>query len=130
MYRFPFRFDPKFATVLRLGGITEVNSGIELTADTFTAQFGRWAVETPTTNLARFEVTRDYRWYRAIGVRSSLADHGLTFGSNADAGVCVCFHQPVPRTGPLIFARHTALTVTVADVDGLADALRSYGVPG
>ena len=87
-------------------------------------------METPTTNLARFEVTGDYRWYRAIGVRSSLADHGLTFGSNADAGVCVCFHQPVPRTGPLLFAGHTALTVTVADVDGLADALRSYGVPG
>jgi hypothetical protein len=30
----------------------------------------------------------------------------------------------------LIFAGHTALTVTVADVDGLADALRSYGVTG
>ena len=130
MHRFPFRFDPKFAALLRVGGITETDSGIELTAETFAAQFGRWTVVTPTSNLARFEVTRDYRWYRAIGVRSSLADHGLTFGSNADAGVCVCFHQPVPRTGPLIFARHTALTVTVADVDGLADALRSYGVPG
>jgi hypothetical protein len=127
---FPFRFDPRFMVMLRLGGITPATSVVEISDDAFEARFGRWAVVTPTTNLARFEVTGDYRWYRAIGVRSSLADRGLTFGSNADAGVCVCFHQPVHSSGPLLFAVHTALTVTVADVDGLADALLGYGVPG
>ena len=130
MHRFPFRFDSRFTLMLRVGGITPDRSVVEVTEDTFAARFGRWAVETPTTNLARFEVTGDYRWYRAIGVRSSLADHGLTFGSNAEAGVCVCFRQPVAGIGPLLFPSHAALTVTVADVDGLANALRGYGVPG
>jgi hypothetical protein len=130
MHRFPFRFDSRFTVMLRVGGITPETSVVEVTEDTFEARFGRWAVETPTLNLARFEVTGDYRWYRAIGVRSSLADHGLTFGSNTAAGVCVCFVDPVDRIGPLMFPSHTALTVTVADVDGLADALRGYGVQG
>jgi hypothetical protein len=127
---FPFRFDPRFTLMLRLGGITPATSVVEINDEAFEARFGRWAVETPTANLARFEVTGDYRWYRAIGVRSSLADRGLTFGSNARAGVCVCFHQPVSSNGPLLFTVHTAVTVTVADVDGFAGALLGYGVPG
>ncbi len=131
MPTFPFRFDPRFAPVLRLGGVTAANSGVQVDESTFTARFGRWRVDTPTTNLARFEITGDYRWWRAIGVRGSLSDRGITFGSNADAGVCICFRVPIDKLVPSVLpAPHSALTVTVDDVHGLAGTLAGYGVAG
>lgn len=127
---FSFRFDGRFALMLRGIGITAETSRVTLTDDTFAAAFGRWGVETPIANLVRFEITRRYRWYRAIGVRGSLVDGGLTFGSNTNGGVCVCFHRPIDAIIPFFAPRHPGLTVTVADIDGLAAALRRYGVPG
>jgi hypothetical protein len=51
----------------------------------------------------------------------SFVDDGLTFGTNARAGVCVHFDR---RVGPVVGVRpHSALTVTVADPDGLAELL-------
>ena len=60
-----------------------------------------------------------YRWWTAAGARRSLADDGLTFGTNADRGVCVHFHEKVPSR--LRRAGHSAITVTVADPDALVD---------
>lgn len=36
---------------------------------------------------------------------------------------CICFHTPVRGIEPLGVVRHTAATLTVADVEGLIDAL-------
>ncbi len=87
----------------------------------FRATFGFLKLETPLSNIDDAHVTRDYRWWTAAGVRLSLADQGLTFGTNRSAGVCVHFRDPVPS--PLRRQGHPALTVTVADVDGLAARL-------
>lgn len=130
MRTFPFRFDARFSPMLAVIGITPKTSRVTLDEETFAARFGRWRVETPIANLARFEVGGGYRWYRAIGVRGSLVDGGITFGSSTKAGLCVCFYQPVGLTVPLYVPRHPGLTVTVADIDGLASALRGYGIPG
>jgi hypothetical protein len=51
----------------------------------------------------------------------SFVDDGLTFGTNANAGVCMHFRERVPS-----FLRrkgHSALTVTVEDLDGLVEIL-------
>jgi hypothetical protein len=48
-------------------------------------------------------------------------DDGLTFGTNTKAGVCVHFREKVPSI--LNRKGHSALTVTVADLDGLVQAL-------
>ena len=50
-----------------------------------------------------------------------MEDDGLTFGTNADAGVCIHFREKVPS--PLRRKGHSALTVTVEDVEGLTMAL-------
>jgi hypothetical protein len=50
-----------------------------------------------------------------------MADDGLSFGTNHDAGVCIHFAEKVPS--PLRRSGHSALTVTVADLEGLANAL-------
>ena len=49
------------------------------------------------------------------------ADDGLTFGTNHDAGVCIHFADKVPS--PLRKCGHSALTVTVADLEALTTAL-------
>ena len=50
-----------------------------------------------------------------------MVDDGLTLGTNRRAGVCVHFREPVPSL--LRRKGHSAITVTVADLDGLVDRL-------
>ena len=50
-----------------------------------------------------------------------MKDDGLTFGTNANAGVCIHFRDKVPS--PLRRTGHSALTVTVEDLEGLTEAL-------
>lgn len=122
---FPFAFDPRFRRWLGLLGIRPDTAAVTLDDDVFDARFGRWRLRTPVANIRDVRITRDYRWFKAIGPRGSLADRGCTFGTNADAGVCVCFHDPVGALVSRTVLRHPGLTVTVEDVDGLADALRA-----
>jgi len=96
--------------------------GVTLTDDDrFVATFGLLRVETPLANVTGAHVTTGYRWWTAAGVRRSLADDGLTFGTNAAAGVCVHFAEKVPSR--VSRAGHSALTVTVADPDALVAAI-------
>jgi hypothetical protein len=40
--------------------------------------------------------TGDCSFIRTAGpAHLPLADHGVTFATNGDRGVCVCFHDPV-----------------------------------
>ena len=91
----------------------------------FVATFGLIKVSTPLANIVGAHVTRHYRWWTACGVRMSRVDDGLTFGTNHDAGVCVHFAEKVPS--PLRRSGHSALTVTVADLEGLTRALDGDG---
>jgi hypothetical protein len=50
-----------------------------------------------------------------------MVDDGLSFGTNHNAGVCIHFAEKVPS--PLRRSGHSALTVTVADLEGLTNAL-------
>lgn len=118
---FPYRFDARFAGMWLPFGALPGRDGVTLGEDRFRATFGLLNLETPLDNVAGGHVTEDYRWYTAIGVRMSLVDDGLTFGTNRDRGVCVHFRQRVPRV--IGFRPHSALTVTVADCEGLVEAI-------
>lgn len=116
---FRYDFDPKLAPFWLPFGVRPWHDNVTITDDgRFEARFGFLAIETPLTNIVDAHVTRGYRWWTAAGARMSGADDGLTFGTNARAGVCVHFDEKVPS----VFRRsgHSALTVTVADVEGLA----------
>jgi len=120
---FPFAVDGRLAPFWLPFGLRPGRDGVTVTDEgTFEATFGFLRLTTPLANIDEAHVTRDYRWWTAGGARLSLADHGLTFGTNAAAGVCVHFREPVPS--PLRRQGHPALTVTVADVDGLAARLQ------
>jgi hypothetical protein len=121
--RFDFAFDRRFAPVLALLGVRPSTSVVVLDDDGFHARFGPFRLDTSWDNVTDVQVTRGYRWFKAIGPRGSLADRGATFGTNAEAGTCVCFETPLPAlAGRLLL--HPALTVTVADPEALASAIR------
>jgi hypothetical protein len=120
---FPFAVDRRLAPFWLPFGLRPGRDGVTVTDEgTFEATFGFLRLATPLANIDEAHVTRHYRWWTAGGARLSLADHGLTFGTNAAAGVCVHFREAVPS--PLRRPGHPALTVTVADVDGLAARLQ------
>ena len=122
---FAFDFDPRFRGLLRLLGVRPDTAWVTVGDEVFDARFGPWRLTTPVDNLVEARITRDYRWFRAIGPRGSAVDRGCTFGTSPRAGVCVCFDEPVPGLLPTDLLRHPALTVTVADPEGLADAVRA-----
>jgi len=124
---FRYAYDKKFAALWAPFLTRPSKDGVTLTDDRrFVATFGLLRVATALDNIDDAHITTGYRWWTAIGARMSFADDGLTFGTNHDAGVCVHFRDRV--RSPLRPAGHSALTVTVADTDGLIDALRRGGV--
>jgi hypothetical protein len=119
---FAYAVDKRLAPFWLPFGLRPSKDGVTITDDgTFRATFGFLRMETPLSNIDAAHVTRNYRWWTAAGARGSLVDDGLTFGTNNQAGVCVHFRERV--RSPLRPKGHSALTVTVADVDGLVDRL-------
>ena len=132
--QFDFAFDTMFKPPLTALGVVPETAFVTVRPDAFIARFGPWSLETAPDNISCVERTGPYRWFRAIGPRLSFADGGVTFGSSTSAGVCLRFKQPVAALEPTRQLRHAGLTVTVADPDGLVDALTRVGaafvVPG
>jgi hypothetical protein len=119
-----YDIDKRFLPVLILFGLRSKSDGVSVGEDgRLFATFGLLRVETHLSNVADAHITRDYRWWTAIGARTSFADDGLSFGTNSKAGVCIHFKEKVSSA----FRRkgHSALTVTVADLEGLKATLSS-----
>jgi Protein of unknown function (DUF2795) len=119
-----FEIDPRLRRPLSLLGVSEPRSGLELDRTALRVRFGPWLVTTAVDNIADAEVTGPYRAWKAIGPRLSLADRGLTFGTNTAEGLCIAFHVPVRGIEPSGLLRHPTLTVTVAEPGLLAGLLR------
>ena len=119
---FGYDIDRRYLPVLLPFLVRPSRDGVTLTDEgSFVATFGFLQVVTPLNNVVGAHLTQDYRWWTAVGARMSRADDGLTFGTNARAGVCIHFDQKVPSR--LRRSGHSALTVTVADLQGLIMAL-------
>jgi hypothetical protein len=123
---FPYRLDPRYRLLLAPFGVGK-DDGVTLTDETFVATFGRFRLETPLANVTGAHATHDYRWWKAVGMRLSFADDGLTFGTATHGGVCVHFADRVHRV--IGVKDHSAVTVTVDDLDGLVDAITDHLAP-
>jgi hypothetical protein len=122
--QFEMAFSPRFRLPLAALGITPATAHVTLTPGHLVACFGPWACHTATSNVRAVHLTGPYHWYRAIGPRLSLADHGLTFGTTTTRGVCLQLRNPVPGIDPTGLIRHPNLTLTVADPQRFAVAVR------
>ncbi|MEX2274005.1 MAG: hypothetical protein WEA10_00350 [Actinomycetota bacterium] len=122
---FPFAFDPRYVRYLAPLGIRPERAWVDVDERRLDVRFGRWRLSTPVANIADTCITGPYASaLRAIGPRISLADRGLTYGTNTERGLCILFREPVPSGATLGVVKHPGLTVTVADVDNLAAAIR------
>ncbi len=117
LYRLDNRWIALFLTlsVNKKDGVTITNKG-ELIAT-----FGRFKVETTLDNIDHTEITGPHRWYTAVGLRLSLTDDGVTFGTNHHQGVSIVFKKKIPRV--IGFKKHSMLWVSVADPEGLVAAI-------
>lgn len=121
-HTYVYKIDKRFLPVLVLFGLRPKSDGVRIEEDgRLVVTFGWLHVTTTVANVDDAHVTRHYRWWTAIGARGSLVDDGLSFGTNNDAGLCIHFKEKVPSA--LSRKGHSALTVTVADLDGLQAAL-------
>lgn len=131
MARFEFAFDPAYRRVQRPLGISRKTAWVEVGDETLGERFGLCRVRTPITNVADLEVTGPYAFWKTAGPpRLAITDRGLTFATNGERGLLICFHEPVRGLDPLGVLKHPELTVTVADVEGLADAILQRSRPG
>jgi hypothetical protein len=118
---FPYRYDSRLAPFWLPFRPWPGPQGITLTEGRFIARYGPFRVDVPLSQVNGAHITGPYRWWTAVGPRISMVDDGLTFGTNAAAGVCIHFE---PRIRRIIGSRdHSALTVTVADTRALLAAL-------
>ena len=118
---YPYQVDTPFLPLLLLSGFRPRRDGVTIADGRLTAKLGWFELSTEMSNVAGGHITRGYRWWRAVGPRLSFKDDGLTFGTNARAGVCIHFRSKVPSL--LRPSGHSALTVTVEDLDGLVAAV-------
>src|SRR5580658_8920823 len=88
---FKFQVDKRFLPLLLACGLRAKRDGVTLTDTSFVAKLGFFKIETALANIDDAHVTRDYRWWTAVGPRLSFVDDGLTLGTNDKAGVCVHF---------------------------------------
>jgi hypothetical protein len=124
--RFPFSFDLLHRSVALPLGIMPATAYVDVEDDRLDARFGLWRLSTPLSNVKGTEVTGPYNPLKTMGpAHLSLVDHGLTFATNSARGLCICFREPVPGIEPTGRLRHPGLTVTVADVEGLAASLET-----
>ena len=120
---FPFRFDRVARLILPLAWIRPSRAAVVVDDDRMRVEFGPFRLETPRHNIADATITGPYRWWKVIAVHVSLADRGVTFGTNSGPGVCVRFREPVAGVGARFGIRHPGATVTVADPAALVAAL-------
>jgi len=122
-----FKFDRRLAGAAAAFGITPRRAHVDVGPDDFVVRFGWWSVHTALSNIEHVDVTGPYHWLKVIGPpHVSLADRGVTFATNTGRGVCIRFREPVTALLPGGLLRHPAITVTVDDVDGLAQAVREH----
>lgn len=122
--RFPFRFDPRYRTAARPFGVTEDRAWIAVDGEQLRVRYGPWHVATPLANIARVATTGPYRFLKTAGpAHLGITDRGLTFASNGERGVLLEFHTPITGIDAFGLVKHPNLTVTPADVDGMARAL-------
>lgn len=118
---FPYRFDRAWAPLFFALRVRDTD-GVDVTDDgRLVATYGRSRVETPLSNILKTEVTGPHRVYTAVGLRLSMTDDGITFGTNHRKGLWITFRERVPRQ--LGWRDHSLLWVSVADPEGLAAAL-------
>ncbi len=122
---FEFAFEGRYRLPALVFGIRPATARVVVTDEELLVRFGPWRLRTALANVAGTQVSTGYAWYRTAGpAHLSLTDRGVTFATTSRRGLCVSFVGHVRAIEPTGVLRHPAATVTVADPEGLAAALK------
>ncbi len=118
---FPYQLDKRWALLFLALGVKQGDGVTIYPNGDLIATYGRFKVKTTLDNIERTEITGPHRWYTAVGLRLSMTDDGITFGTNHYKGLSIAFVRKIPRVIGL--RKHSLLWVSVADPEGLAALL-------
>jgi hypothetical protein len=122
--RFNFAFEPFMLPFAIPFGVTPMTAWVEVDGRELRVRFGPWSARTSRDNITGAAVTGPYSFPKVAGpAHLSFADGGATFATTTKRGVCLEFREPIPALVPLGLLRHSGLTVTVDDPEGLVTAL-------
>lgn len=107
---FPYRLDRRWSALFLALGVNKKDGVSIYDNGDLVATFGRFKVKTTRDNVSRTLVTGPHRWYTAVGLRLSLTDDSITFGTNHKKGLSIEFVQKVPRV--IGFRKHSTLWAT------------------
>ena len=121
---FDFTFAAPYALAGRPFGITPRSTTVEVGPTWLFVRYGPWRLLTPRSNIASAELTGGFSFVKTAGPpHLSMSDRGVSFTTNGDRALCLSFHEPVPAIDPTATITHPGVTLSVADPEGLADAL-------
>jgi hypothetical protein len=121
--RFDLPFDGLMRPFALLATVLPGTAYVEVDDDEVAIRFGLWHMAFPRDEVVGARETGGYSLPKVIGPpHVSLADHGITFASNRERGLCIELAHPQPGPYPLL--RHPGVTVTVDDPAALANALQ------
>lgn len=127
---YDFEFEGKYAPMLRLIGVSPARAWVKIDDEEVTARFGLARFRTRLDNIADACISGPYMGIKAIGIRLSFVDSGITFGSTTAGGVCLLLKEPVAVIDPTGHRKHAGITLTVADREGFAAEVRqAAGLP-
>ena len=122
--RFAFDWDLAYRVAGLPFGVTPWTAYVEVSPSELHVRYGLWSLRTARSNLTGLSLTGDYAFVKTAGPpHLSFSDRGVSFATNGRRGVCVRFDRPVPAIDPTRRIVHPAATLTVADPEGLAEAL-------
>jgi hypothetical protein len=125
---FSFRFTRPYVIAGLPFGVTPWTTGVDVVGDRLEVRFGPWRLRTPVSNVASTQVTGPFTFIKTAGpAHLSFTDHGVTFATNGERGLCIVLHEPVRAINPVGPPSHPNLTVTVAEFDRLAEKLAAPG---
>lgn len=123
---FQIRRQPFLWPILILFGVLPGRAFVALNDDRMVARFGFFTANVALPNVEHWTISGPYRWWRAAGVRATLGRAELTFGGSTHGGLCIFLREPVRIARMAV----RELYLTVDDLEGLAAALSSKGIPG
>jgi hypothetical protein len=122
--RFNFAFETRMLPFSAAFGVTPLTAWVEVDGRELRVRFGPWSARTPLENITGATVTGPYSFRKVAGpAHLSFSDGGATFATSTKRGVCLEFREPIPALAPLGLLRHSGLTLTVDDPDGLVAAV-------
>ena len=121
---FDFAFAPSYALAARPFGITPRTTTVEVGPRWLYVRYGPWRLADPADNIASAEVTGGFTFVKTAGPpHLSFSDRGVSLTTNGDSALCLPSASPCRAIDPTATITHPGATLSVSDLEGLAEAL-------